>query len=241
MKILFPLCLVLLFTSTNLLSQTINERQEKVNVCFNNGDYKCAEKELKGIIRRQKKSPNLGRLYSDLGTIQRRMGKTKDALKSYNKAIELEPERIVFLTNRATLYMQSGNFEKGSQDFEKAIVLAPEDYEVASDYALFKKNNGYVSEALEDYNKLIENFPGNARLYNNRADTKLRLADINGALDDIETALEIDPDNAIATVTKGEILLEQGNNDKACSYFKKAVTLGLNPERIKSLLDGCSN
>lgn len=241
MKILITISLLFAFSSSDTLSQSIQERQKKVNTCFNNGDYKCAEKELKEIIKRQKNSPNLGRLYSDLGTIQRRQGKTKDALKSYDKAIELDPEKVVFLTNRATLHMQSGNFDKGSKDFERAIALTPDSYEAASDYALFKKNNGYVDEALQDYNHLIEKFPDEPRLYNNRADTRLRLKDVEGALKDIEYALEMDPDNVIATVTKGEILLEQGNTNEACIHFNKAVSLGLNPQRIQSLLEGCAD
>ena len=240
LKILIPVLLVFLLITNDAFSQSIQERQQKVNECFRSGDFKCAEKELKGIIRRQKKSPNLGRLYSDLGTIQRRLGKNKDAIKSYNKAIELSPERVVFLTNRATLHMQMNNFEKGSKDFERAISLDPNNYRIASDYALFKKNNGYIEESLSDYNQLIERFPDVSRLYNNRADTKLRLNDLEGATEDIDKALELDPDNPIATVTKGEILLEQGNNTDACKLFRKAIDLGLNPDQIQNLIDVCN-
>ena len=86
-SLLLPLLLLFTFT---LHAQSIKELQKKTNECFNERNYECAEKAMKKLIKKDKKSPSMARYYSDLGTIQRRLGKRKEALNAYNKAIKLD-------------------------------------------------------------------------------------------------------------------------------------------------------
>ena len=45
-------------------------------------------------------------LFSNLGTVQRRMGKNKEALESYSLALNLTPYSVTMLLNRASLYLE---------------------------------------------------------------------------------------------------------------------------------------
>lgn len=239
MSKLFSLFFLVIISASSIQAQSVQEIQDKINECYSSRDYKCAEKEQKKLIKKSKKSPNLARYYSDLGTIQRRLGKNKDALKSYDKAIKLENDRVVFYTNRATLHMQLENYEKGNSDFESAIELDPNNWEIASDYATFKKRQGLLKEALEDFNMLIQKYPEELIFYNNRADTFLRMGDHDAAFKDINFVLEKDPEYQVAIITKGEIYLDLEQTEEACSYFKQAVDKGFDANRISYLLKEC--
>ena len=51
-------------------------------------------------------------LFSNLGTIQRRSGKKKEALDSYSLALNLTPYSVTMLLNRASLYLEMDMLDK---------------------------------------------------------------------------------------------------------------------------------
>ena len=67
-------------------AQTYNEWIDKSFECIESEDWTGAEKALIGALRVQPANPQNALLLSNLGTIQRKMGKNDEALKSYTNA-----------------------------------------------------------------------------------------------------------------------------------------------------------
>jgi len=70
-----------------------------------------------------------------------------EALSAYNKAIELDPTKVLYLTGRSKLYVQLGRTSLALEDLRKISTL-PEDSGVIG---------LYVRDTLEDISKLIQN------------------------------------------------------------------------------------
>ena len=51
-------------------------------------------------------------LFSNLGTVQQRMGKIDEAIESYSLALNLAPQSVMILLNRASLYLQKDLLDK---------------------------------------------------------------------------------------------------------------------------------
>ena len=60
-------------------------------------------------------------LFTNLGTVQRRMGKTDDAIDSYTLALNITPYSVVTLLNRASLYLEKNLFDKAYLDYCNVI------------------------------------------------------------------------------------------------------------------------
>ncbi|NJO91028.1 MAG: hypothetical protein HC831_20220 [Chloroflexia bacterium] len=86
-------------------AQSSDDLLNNAIACADKGDYICAEKFMDKLIKKEKEPKRLALFYSNIGTFQRRQGKTKDAFKSYSKAIEKNPFLVVAYTNRASLYV----------------------------------------------------------------------------------------------------------------------------------------
>lgn len=72
-------------------------------------------------------------IWSNKGSVFEIFGKPDEALKAYEKAIELEPDCDLAWFNRACLYSVKGDKEKALSSLEKAIELDPRNKEKVKD------------------------------------------------------------------------------------------------------------
>ena len=66
-------------------------------------------------------------------------GKFHQAISSYNKAIEIDPEFFKAYYNRGTMNLILSEYDKAIEDFNKAIVLQPECAECYCCVTLWRK------------------------------------------------------------------------------------------------------
>ncbi|HEY2626808.1 MAG TPA: tetratricopeptide repeat protein, partial [Candidatus Udaeobacter sp.] len=88
-------------------------------------DYATARAELE-IARGS--LPNSARLYNLLGAVYRRQARWDDALKSYDRAIELDPRNFVIMEEAGFTYGGMGQSEKSDKLLRQAVELSPKDY-----------------------------------------------------------------------------------------------------------------
>lgn len=69
--------------------------------------------------------PNIPYVNSILGAIYQRMKMDDVAILRYTRAIELFPQDLLSLTNRAEIYLNQGEFLKAAEDLKKVIELDP--------------------------------------------------------------------------------------------------------------------
>jgi protein O-mannosyl-transferase len=94
--------------------------------------------------------------------------KNDEALKDYNKAIELKPDYADAYLSRGNLFLNAKRNDEALKDYNKAIELKPgyaDIYLSRGTLFIFEQRN---DEALKDFNKAIELNPNYAQAYYNR-------------------------------------------------------------------------
>ncbi len=89
--------------------------------------------------------------YSNLGIKNARDGKYDQAIKDFDKPIQLDPEGVKFCHNRGLTYGHLGEYERAINDFDKAIQIDPQ---CANAY--YNRGNTYT--ALGQYERAIKDF-----------------------------------------------------------------------------------
>ena len=74
-------------------------------------------------------------VFSNLGTVLKRQGKTDEAIKNYTFALNITPYATSILLNRAALYLEKDMQDKAYIDYCNVIDLIPENTEATPDSA----------------------------------------------------------------------------------------------------------
>lgn len=98
-------------------------------------------------------------LFSNLGTVQKRMGKVDDAIASYSMALNITPYATSIILNRAALYLDKGLKDKAYIDYCNVIDLLPENEEARLFRAYIYMSRRQYDEARVDYNVIIGKNP----------------------------------------------------------------------------------
>jgi tetratricopeptide (TPR) repeat protein len=163
-----------------------------------------------------------------------RAGK-QQAIKSFTKAIQLNPRYISAYFSRAIVYEQVEEFQKALADYNKLLSLFPENYEVYNNRGVLKKTElNDIQGALQDLNQAIALNPKYAIAYNNRGVLKKDyLNDATGALADFNQAITLEPQSSDAYNNRG-LLKEYKLADLpgAIADFNRAI--GVNPKSVSA-------
>ena len=137
------------------------------------------------------------------------------AIANYDKAIELDPEDVSFLNNRAAANLEKGDLDACIADCESAIEKGRS---IRADYTIIAKAMTRKGNALVKQGKLeaaIDTYQRSLTEHRT-ADTLKRLNDTEKALKDAATAAYLDP-------VKGEEARERGNAFFKDQKFPEAV------------------
>jgi tetratricopeptide (TPR) repeat protein len=142
--------------AAGVAGQTYAEFVEKSYDYIEKGDLLAAEMSLKEAMRLEPANPNNYALLTNLGTIQRRQGKTDEALLSYTAALSRQPKNAVILENRASLYLESGETEKALNDYNLILLENP-----GHEEALYNRGLIYIQQknflwAEQDFDRMLE-------------------------------------------------------------------------------------
>jgi TolB-like protein/class 3 adenylate cyclase len=88
-------------------------------------DYDRARAEL-DLARRL--LPNNAQIYIFTGSIDRRQGRWTEAIRNFERGIDLDPRNFRFLMEGAFTYQAVRRFSEASQLYERALALVPKDY-----------------------------------------------------------------------------------------------------------------
>ena len=156
MKTLLSILLMLLFT----LSSYAQSLYQQGMRAYNNEDYKVAIKLLTKVIEADEGSVAFA--YNFRGEARQILGDNEEALKDYNKAIEINPNYAMAYQNRGML-RQSHTFDYlgALKDYNMAIRLDAK-FELAYfNRASLKYSMGDFKGALLDYKNILKYFNPN--------------------------------------------------------------------------------
>ncbi|BDA49920.1 Hsp70-Hsp90 organizing protein 1 [Coccomyxa sp. Obi] len=159
----------------------------------------------------------------------------EDAVAHYNKAIELDGTDISFLTNRAAVYFEMGEYERCAGDCDTAVEKGREaraDYKIIA-RALTRKGNalvrqGRLEEAIEVYQKSLTE--------HRNADTLKRLNEAEKKLKEEQVKAYIDLDISNKEREAGNQAFKDQKYPEAVKHYTEALARGppdVNPEAHK--------
>lgn len=182
--------------------------------------------EIRGISNNETKGikiENDPEEFLSRGNLFFNLGNFSEALKAYDKAIELEPNFVVAWINKGIVLGKFGNHEEAIKYLDKAIELDPYD-----DLAWYNKGVafgklGRHDEVLKFMDEVIKLKSNDAGAWMNKGVSLDRLGRYNEALIAYDEAIGIRPDYAKAWISKGVVLERLGRYDEVLKAYDKAI------------------
>ena len=183
--------------------------------------------DLIGFIANEKNYETVAVLFYQ-GLASDNKGEYEEAIKKYDKAIELNSNYAEIYNNRGVVKNKLRKYQEAIADYNKAIELNPNYVEAYNNRGNAKKDLGQHQEAIADYDKAIELNPDFAGAYSNRGATKSNWGQHQEAIADHDKAVELDQNDAIAYNNRGIAKSKLGQYQEAIDDFNKAIELDLN-------------
>ena len=137
--------------------------------------------------------------YNCLGNRQIALQDKQNAMISFSKAIEVEPNSLSY-RSRAGLKIENKDFHGAINDFSESIRLIKDNTYDLENRALIKEKIGDLNGAISDTDRIIEITPKNTSIYLYRGNLKIKNKDFYGAIFDSLKALEIDDNEHYAYI-----------------------------------------
>ncbi|HHT9125137.1 MAG TPA: tetratricopeptide repeat protein [Candidatus Brocadiia bacterium] len=198
---------------------------------YNQQKYEDAINIFKGVI-----SPHAEISFYH-GTALIFLSRFEEAIKQYDKALEINPNLADAYLNRGNAYYNKGENDRAILDFNKALEINSRYAEAYNNRGSAYDKKGEYDRAILDFNKALEINPRYAEAYNNRGVAYKKKGSYDLAISDYNKALEINPRYAEAYYNRAVAYYYKGEYDKAWEDVHKAQGLGyqVNPEILKLL------
>jgi tetratricopeptide (TPR) repeat protein/S1-C subfamily serine protease len=154
-------------------------------------------------------------------------GKYDDALKSIDIAIQIEPNDLKLLNEKAIILLQQKQYLAAISIYNQIILKQPESY-VYSNRGTVKSALGNKQAAIADYDQAIVLNPKNAGAYFNRGIAKYDLGNEQAAIADYDRAIVLSPKLSEAYVNRGIAKSALGNKQAAIADYDRAIAINPN-------------
>jgi tetratricopeptide (TPR) repeat protein len=190
-------------------------------VCFNAKQFDDAVEWACRAISKEPKPPYL----TTLGTILLNQGRREEAIKTFEKAVDLKPDDADLWKNLGIALVELERPTDAILIFQHAMKLNPHHWDAANNVALLLYQLERLGEALVYFNLCNALQPNHAPTLQMRALTLHGLQRFEEALTDNGRALELDPTNADTSNNAGLALQSLRRNEEALSWFDRAFEL----------------
>jgi tetratricopeptide (TPR) repeat protein len=130
---------------------------------FDRGKFEEAADLLRRAVD---KDPRHKWAWNNLGRAQRRLHQPEEALRSFDRQIEINPYDLYAYENRgATLYFDLSRPDDAEKDFLKQIEIAPLEYYAYRDLASLKTSQGRWDEAADLLGRAVSARPSDKELW----------------------------------------------------------------------------
>ena len=177
---------------------------------------------------------NNAKAYNNRGVVRTVFNQFEDAIKDYDKAIDLRPDFLhQVYYNRGNAKYSLKQYESALDDYNVAIGLKQDYAEAYSSRGLTKLSLGQYESALQDCNKAIDLTSDYAIAYTNRGLVKSALGQYESAIGDYKKAIRLMPDYTEAYAARGSAHIELDDLDSAIADFLTAVRLATQQKQAR--------
>lgn len=206
-------------------AQSYNELSEKALSLIETGDLEQAEKLFRQALKQEPANPHNALLFSNLGTVQRRIGKYDEAVESYTFALNIAPRAVPILLNRATVYMELGKTDRAYVDYCQVLDGDRLNVEALSMRAYIYVVRRDYKAARVDYNRLLEIEPANYNARLGLVTLNQKEKKFSEAIDIIGKLLVEYPQDAALYVARADVEMDMEHVDLALIDLEEAIRL----------------
>ena len=149
----------------------------------------------------------------------------EEALKAYDKAIELNPKDAYAWLGKGIALLELGRYEEALEAYDMMVELNPKDAAAWVGRGTALLGLGRREEALKACDKVVELNPEDAAVWAGRGAVLLGLGRYEEALKAYDKAVELNPEVATAWRGKGTILGRLEKYEEALKAYDKAIEL----------------
>ena len=176
----------------NNKKEELQQKFEILKSYYNSNQFKLALEKAKLLM---KEFPNVPVLYNFLGLIFVRLHNTKEAIKAYQTAIQLNPKMSIAYSNLGNIYHRVLNdTEMAKKNFEKAIDAEPNFAVPLNNLGNLYKDLNQPKKAVEYLKKAIEKEPTLFTAYKNLGVAYSSMGDFKQSIEYYYKGLSINPD-----------------------------------------------
>lgn len=224
MKI-FHLCIAMMLACLQLSAQTYDELITRAMDAVEKDSLYQAEVFFKKALKLEPANMRNALLFSNLGTIQRRMGKNKEALESYSLALNLTPYSVTMLLNRASLYLDMDYLDKAYLDYCTVIDLDAKNQEALQFRAYIYMRRRQYQEAKNDYQSLLEVIPDDKTARIGMAMVNQKMLRYRDSLEEFNRLIVDYPKDASLLKARAELEVDMSSLEMALLDLESAAKL----------------
>jgi predicted O-linked N-acetylglucosamine transferase (SPINDLY family) len=201
-----------------------NQLDELGNL-YNSGQTELVIQTCKKLLKTYKESVVLLNL---LGSVLHERREFKEAIRSYNQAIQIYPDYADAHYNLGNAHQELGQLKESIQSYNKVIQLNPDYAEAYNNLGVVLKDLKQFKKSIQSCVKAIQLKPDYAEAYNNLGVTLQESGRLDEAVKSYNKATKLKPDYAEAYSNLGVTLQELGRLDEAVKRYNQAIQIDPN-------------
>jgi tetratricopeptide (TPR) repeat protein len=190
-------------------------------VCLNAKQFDHAVEWASRAIRNDPKPAYL----TTLGTALLHLRRHDDALKVFDKAVQLEPDDPGLWSNLGEALIEAGRLADALACFSRALQIDPDHSNAAYKSGMLLREQGRLDQALACFDTCDRLQADHAPTLHLRALVLDALGRFEESLRDNRRANELDPDNPYVCNCLGHNLMHLGRDDEALPWFDRALQI----------------
>lgn len=163
-----------------------------------------------------------------IGGLYLGQGVFDEALKHYNRSIELNGYETASLINRAATLARMGRDDEAIKDFTRVITLDHNDARAYRDRGYLYLSKGQTELAEKDFSEAIRLDERMEDAYMGRARIRADRGDFDSAIKDLNVIIDLNPTSSAALSGRGASLAATGNNELALVDLCAAIEIDPN-------------
>ncbi|MBF0359313.1 MAG: tetratricopeptide repeat protein [Magnetococcales bacterium] len=152
-------------------------------------------------------------------------GQIDAAIQLYNRALEIQPENSVVLSNLGVALQAQGKLDEAAASCQKAIKFKPDYLEAYSNLGNILQDMCRYDEAVENYQKALLINPGHIATLYNFGTFLQRVGELDAAVLSYRRVIAINPNLVEPLYNLGTVLQAQGKLDEAVASYQKVIAI----------------
>ena len=207
---------------------------------YGNADPAVAKKKMELYLELCKKKVNQNpndASYYELGVLYKENSDADNALKSFKKAIELNPRHSMALFELGILHEQKKDYDEAIKKYTESLRIK-ENSEAFQNLGACYLKKGMLKKAYKNLVKAVTLNPNRHTIYNSLGAVLERSGNYDSAVQMLKIAIKLNPKNTIGFYNLGIALDKKGSFGDALKAYEKAVELGhRNKDEIKKRIN----